>query len=150
MVLIWRISAPNRPLTLSALKKAMSHRWLNTYMAYWPLKENIRRPFPDEFHAAFFHCRTESNATGLSTTDGRQTRGAHFKKISSDLAGWWIFRITFHEDFKNVNFVNAGHTLSTHNFCPRSPCTGLAAGCMGRIDASRRFVWSKNQEGYLS
>ena len=70
-------------------------------------------------------------------------RGAHFEKNSSNLAGWWIFRTTFHEDFKNVNFIKAGHTPSTHNVCPRSPRTGSATGCVGRVGASRGFVWSK-------
>ena len=71
------------------------------------------------------------------------------RKISSDLAGWWIFRTIFHEDFKNVNFINVGHTPSTLNFCPRSPRTGSATGYVGRSLASTRFVWSKNQEGYF-
>ena len=67
-----------------------------------------------------------------------------FKKISSDLAGWLIFRTIFHEDFKNVNFINVRHTQSTLNFCPRSPRTGSATGYVGRVGASRGFVWSKN------
>ena len=71
------------------------------------------------------------------------------RKITSDFAGWWIFQPTFHEDFKNVNFINAGDTPSTH-VCPRSPRTGSATGCVGRVGASRGFVWSKNQEGYFS
>ena len=70
-----------------------------------------------------------------------------FKKISSDLAGWWIFWTIFHEDFKNVNFINIGHTPSTLNFCPRSPRTGSASGYVGRSLASTGFVWSKNHEG---
>ena len=72
-----------------------------------------------------------------------------FKNISSDLARWLIFRTIFHEDFKNVNFIIVGHTLLTRNFCPRSPWTGLATGYVGRVGASRGFVWSKNQEGYF-
>ena len=67
-----------------------------------------------------------------------------FKKNSSDLAGWNIFRTIFHKDFKNVNFINVGHTPSTHNFCPRSPRTGSASGYVGRVGASTGFVWSKN------
>ena len=51
-----------------------------------------------------------------------------FKKMSSNLAGWYIFRTIFHEDFKNVNFINVGHSQSTLNFCPCSPHTGLATG----------------------
>ena len=70
--------------------------------------------------------------------------GAHFEKTSSNLAGWCIFRTIFHEDFKNVNFINVGHTRSTHNFCPRSPRTGSASGYVGRVGASTGFVWSKN------
>ena len=72
-----------------------------------------------------------------------------FKKISSNLAGWLIFRTIFHEDFKNVDFINVGHTPSTLNFCPCSPRTGSATGCVGRSLASTGFVWSKNQEGYF-
>ena len=40
------------------------------------------------------------------------------KDISSDLAGWWIFQTIFHDDFKNVNSINIGHTPSTHS-CPQ-------------------------------
>ena len=72
-----------------------------------------------------------------------------FKTISSDLAGWWLFWTIFHEDFKNVNFINIGHTLSTLNFWPHSPRTGSASGYVGRSLASTGFVWSKNQEGYF-
>ena len=41
-----------------------------------------------------------------------------FKKISSYLAEGWICQTIFHEDFKNVNFINVGQTPSTHKFCP--------------------------------
>ena len=36
-----------------------------------------------------------------------------FEKMSSNLAEWWIFEMIFHEDFKNVNFINVGHILLT-------------------------------------
>lgn len=65
------------------------------------------------------------------------------KKISSDLTGWWTFRTIFHEDF-----ILTGHTLSTLNFCPRSPRTGLARGYVGRSLALTGLDWSKTQEGY--
>ena len=71
------------------------------------------------------------------------------KKISSDLAGWLIFWTIVHEDFNNANFTIVGHIPSTHNFCPRSPRTGSATGYVGRVGASRGFVWSKNQEVYF-
>ena len=87
------------------------------------------------------------NSKPLKIQESLKSRGAHFKKISSDLAGWWIFRTIFHEDFKNVNFINVGHTPLTLNFCPRSPSSGSATGCEGRSLASTGFVWSKNQEG---
>ena len=62
------------------------------------------------------------------------------KKISSDLTGWWIFRTIFHGDFKNVNFINAGHSPSTHQLCPRCPRTGSASGYVGRVSASTGCV----------
>ena len=71
------------------------------------------------------------------------------KKNSSNLAGWWIFWTIFHEDFKKVNSINAGHTPLMLDFCPHSPHTGLATGCVGESLASSGFVWSKNQEGYF-
>ena len=72
-----------------------------------------------------------------------------FKKISSDLAGWWKFRTIFHKNFKNINLINVGHTLSKRQLCPRSLRTGSATGYVGRVGASRGFVCSKNQDGYF-
>ena len=52
------------------------------------------------------------------------TKGTHFLKILLDLAGWCIFRRSFHKDVKNAKFIKI------------KPCP-----------STWRFVWSKNQEG---
>ena len=61
-----------------------------------------------------FGCYTFGTHTIAHWTLGVPT----LKIISSDLAGRWIFRTIFHEDFKNVDFINVGHTPSPLNFCP--------------------------------